>query len=97
MVRHVVMFTWAEGLDPGHAVAVGAALDELRAIIPGIAGYHHGSDAGINAGNFDFAITAEFASVADYLVYRDHPAHQAFIATHIAGKVAARAAVQFEA
>ena len=50
--------------------------------------------AGLNPGNFDYVLVGEFDTVDDYLVYRDHPAHQAFIAVFIAGRVASRAAVQ---
>ncbi len=96
MFRHVVLFKWAEGHGADHVKAVGAALDELPRRVPVIRGYHHGPDAGINDGTFDFAIVAEFDSAEDYLVYRDHPDHQAFIRDHIVGKVADRSAVQFD-
>ena len=37
----------------------------------------------------------DFASVDDYLVYRDHPDHRALIAELVTGHVATRAAVQY--
>lgn len=95
MFRHVVMFRWTEGLEPGHGAAVAAALDRLPDLIPEIRGYRHGPDVGLNPGTFDYALVAEFDDAAGYLAYRDHPDHQAFIAGHIAGKTADRAAVQF--
>ncbi len=94
--RHVVMFTWNDDVDESHVAAVGAALSGLPGKIPEIAAYLHGPDAGINAGNFDYAVVADFASRDDYLVYRDHPDHRAVIAEMITGHVAARAAVQYE-
>ena len=42
------------------------------------------------------SIVGDFASAEDYLVYRDHPAHQRFIAEHVTGRVADRSALQFE-
>lgn len=95
MFRHVVMFQWNEGVDSTQIDGVAAALDRLPAAIPEILTYAHGADAGVNAGNFDYAVVADFATVDDYLVYRDHPQHQAFIAEHIAGRVASRAALQY--
>ncbi|MET0910019.1 MAG: Dabb family protein [Ilumatobacteraceae bacterium] len=94
--RHVVMFTWNDDVDPAHADAVGAALATLPGLIPEIAAYRHGPDAGVNEGNFDYVVVADFATRDDYLVYRDHPDHRAFIAAMITGRVAARAAVQYD-
>jgi hypothetical protein len=94
--RHVVMFRWADGIDPAHPATALAALAALPTQIPGILRYEHGPDAGVNEGNFDFVLVADFASVDDYLVYRDHPAHQQFLATYIKGFIAERAAVQYE-
>lgn len=96
MFRHVVMFSWNESVGAAHVQAVTEQLDALRALIPEIAAYHHGPDAGVNSGNFDYVVVGDFANVADYLVYRDHPDHQAFIANYIAGRLNSRSAVQYE-
>ena len=96
MFRHVVMFSWNESVDAAHVETVGQQLDALKELIPEIKSYQHGPDAGVNAGNFDYVLVADFASVEDYLVYRDHPDHQAFIATYIAGRLDSRSAVQYE-
>jgi len=72
------------------------AASQLPTTIPAIATYCHGADLGLAPTNFQYAITAEFASVDDFAAYRDHPEHQRFIADHITGRVAERAAVQFE-
>ncbi len=95
MFRHVVMFKWNDGVDSTQIAALAAALDRLPTVIPEIRAYAHGPDAGINAGNFDYVLVADFATPDDYLVYRDHAEHQAFIADHIVGRVAARAALQY--
>lgn len=94
--RHVVMFRWAEGTAPGHVQAVQDALGGLPAAIPQIRAYAFGPDAGVNEGNYDFAVVADFDGAEDYVVYRDHPEHQAVIAELFRDHVIARAALQFE-
>jgi hypothetical protein len=96
MIRHVVMFRWNESVSEEQLVQMAAALDALPAAIPEIATYRHGADLGLSPTNFQYAITADFANVDDFVVYRDHPEHQRFIAEHITGSVAERTAVQFE-
>jgi hypothetical protein len=73
-----------------------AALDALPSAIPEIVAYRHGRDLGIGPTNFQYAITADFASADDFATYRDHPEHQRFIAEHITGNVTDRAAIQFD-
>lgn len=93
--HHVVMFRWAESVDADHVARVAAFLDRLPQEIPEIARYRHGPDAGVNEGNYDYAVAGEFADLDAYLVYRDHPVHQEMIRTLIAGHIEGRAAVQF--
>lgn len=95
MLRHVVMFRFEDGTAAEDIAAVREALGGLPAAIPEIRAYRFGPDAGINDGNFEFAVTADFADEADYLVYRDHPQHRQVITELIAPHVAERAAVQF--
>ena len=96
MIRHVVTFRWNDSVTDEHLASVSAGLDALPGAIDEIVAYRHGPDLGLAPGNCDYSITADFASVADFAVYRDHPEHQQFIAEHIAGRVAERVAVQFE-
>jgi hypothetical protein len=95
MFRHVVMFRWTDDVDDAHRAAVARRLDELPDVITVIRSYRHGVDAGLNHGNFDYVLVADFDSDDDYIAYRDHPVHQAFIAEMIAGRVVERAAVQY--
>jgi len=94
--RHVVLFTWNDTVDDEHLAAIKAGLATLPGLIPEIAAYGFGADAGVNEGNFDFAVVADFASVDDYLVYRDHPDHKRVVAELIVPNIAERSAVQFE-
>src|SRR5690242_347068 len=96
MIRHVVLFQWLPDATEAQIQAMTERLAELPSLIPTVRNYTFGPDAGVNDGNFDFAIVAEFESVDDYVVYRDHPGHQAFIKECIAPIRATRAAVQFE-
>jgi hypothetical protein len=92
--RHVVLIRWKEGTTPEDVSAIEDALGTLPGLIPELVEYHFGRDAGVDGGNWDFAIVAGVASVEDYETYRDHPAHQAAIAERIRPHIAQRAAVQ---
>lgn len=95
MFHHVVLFRWAPEATGGQKDDVARRLGALPAAIPAIRAYRFGPDAGVNVGNFDFAVVADFDDRAGYLAYRDHPAHQAVIADCIAPIVVERSAVQF--
>ncbi|WP_433326492.1 Dabb family protein [Spirillospora sp. CA-294931] len=94
--RHVVVFRWAEGTTTSQQDEVAARLLELTGVIPEIGTLSVGGDAGVNEGNHDFVLVADFAGRAEYLVYRDHPAHRAVIDDYIKPILAERAAVQYE-
>lgn len=96
MIRHVVMFRWAEGVDDAHIDKVAAGFDALVDAIPEIRSYVHGRDLELNAGNLDYAVVADFDSVEALAIYREHPVHQQLIADLITGYAAARVAVQHE-
>ncbi|MEV6981680.1 Dabb family protein [Sphaerisporangium sp. NPDC051017] len=95
MFRHVVLFSWVADATEEQKATVEASLKELPGAIPEIRAYNIGGDAGVNQGNYEFAVVADFDSVDDYIVYRDHPAHRAVIAETITPIVAGRVAVQY--
>lgn len=95
MFRHVVLFRWQPGTDPGALAALERALAELPAQVPEIRAYRFGRDAGVASGNFDFAIVAEFADEAAWRRYVDHPAHQKLVAERVRPILLERAATQF--
>ena len=74
--------------------AIVTALRELPGAISEIENYEVGVDAGLAEGNSTLAIVGDFASVSDYEVYRDHPAHQAVINDLILEFISGRSAVQ---
>lgn len=96
MLRHVVMFTWAEGATEGQKQAVRDGLNALPDQIPEIRSYKIGDDAGLAAGNYDFVVVGDFEDADAFVTYRDHPAHQKVIAECIRPILAQRAAVQHE-
>jgi len=67
----------------------------LPSAIPEISRYQHGPDAGINQGNADYVVVADFSSIEKYLTYRDHPVHRRLIADVLAPLIASRSAVQY--
>lgn len=96
MFRHVVMFTWIAGTTEEQRAEIAAELSKLPRAIPEVRSYRMGPDAGINPGNHEFVIVADFDSAEDYLVYRDHPVHRDVVERTIRPLMASRAAVQYE-
>ena len=96
MLRHTVLFAWNDDVTDEAIATVRRELDETVAVIPEIAAYRHGPDAGLAEGNFDYAVVADFADADDYATYRDHPDHQRVIAESIRPYVRQRVAVQYE-
>ncbi len=94
-LRHVVLLRFHEGTDHAQVEALATALRELPALIPGLDGYGVGADLALADGTWDFGISADFASEADWAAYQAHPEHQRVIAEHVRPITAERAAVQF--
>ena len=95
--RHVVMMRFTPESTPAQRAAITEGLEKLPGLIPELRSYSIGSDARVNEGNFDMVVVADFDDVEGYLVYRDHPEHQAVIQQHIRPILAERAAVQHHA
>ena len=96
MFRHVVNFRWNAQSSPEHVAALKEALSGLPAILPDLRRYAYGTDAGINDGNYDFAVVAEFDNSDGYLAYRDNDEHHRIIQTFIAPYLDSRTVVQFD-
>jgi hypothetical protein len=94
MMRHVAVFTWKPGTTAEQVRAFAEGLAALPAQIPEIRAYRFGPDAGLAAGNGDFALVADFDDGDAWRAYQDHPVHQRFIAEHARPIVEARHAVQ---
>ena len=96
MFRHVVTFRWNPESSPEHVAALEEALSGLPAKLPDLRRYAYGTDAGINEGNYDFAVVAEFDNSDGYLAYRDNDEHHRIIQTFIAPYLDSRTVVQFD-
>lgn len=96
MLRHVALFRWTADTTADDVTAIAEGLAGLPSAIPGIRDFRFGPDAGINAKTADFAVVADFDSADDYIVYRDHPAHRAFITDLIEPHLAERTSIQYE-
>lgn len=96
MIRHVVLFTWTEGMTREKEAQFTAELTALAATLPVVRSYHPGPDAGVIEGNFDYAVVADFDDVDSYIAYRDDPRHQDIIARFSRPNTKTRASVQYE-
>ena len=96
MFRHLVLLAFTEETTDEQKQAVVDALCGLPHQIPEILSYRVGLDAGINDGNHDIAVVADFADVDGYRVYARHPEHQKVINDLIRPVLSRRAAVQHE-
>ncbi len=96
MFHHVAMFRFKEGTTAEQVDAATAALRALPSKIDVLIGYRHGPDAGITDGSWDYVVVADVANAADFVTYRDHPAHRAVVTDFMAPIIAEGARVQFE-
>jgi len=89
------MFTWNDAATDEAKAAIRAGLDGL-AKLDAVAAYHHGPDAGISDGNWDYVAVGDFASVGDYQIYATDAGHLTLINDLIKPNISGRAAVQYE-
>jgi Stress responsive A/B Barrel Domain len=95
MLRHVALFRWKPEATPEDVSKVEAALRQLPAKIPCIQSYRFGRDIGIQDGNADFALVADFVDEDGLETYANHPDHQDVIKTLIRPIMAQRDAIQY--
>jgi hypothetical protein len=95
MVRHVALFRWKPETTAEDVVRVEEALRALPAKIPSIQSYRFGRDLGIQDGNADFAVVADFVDEKGLETYVANPEHQAVITERIRPFVARRDAIQY--
>lgn len=95
MLRHVALFRWKPEATAGDVSKVEAALYQLPAKIPCIRSYRFGRDVGVQDGNADFAVVADFTDQEGLLTYASHPDHQAVIQNLIRPILAQREAIQY--
>lgn len=93
MLRHMFLWKVAPGVDPQKILDI---MNRLPPAIPWIRswqiGPHHGPKRYENT--WDYGMTVDFDSLADYNRYSDHPVHQEIVPL-IVPLFAARAVVDF--
>jgi hypothetical protein len=96
VIRHIALLRWTDDAGRTEIEGVSATLARLPDLIPQLRAYRFGPDLELAAGNWDFAVVADFASREDWATYMVHPDHQAVLTERIQPILAERAAVQFE-
>ena len=96
MIRHVALLTFVDGATEEQVRAIEDALSTLPARLPQLRAYVIGRDLALNEGNASFAVVADFASVDDYIAYRDDTEHRRIIAELISPILAARTGAQYD-
>jgi|SRR5215472_11905656 len=96
MIRHVVLITWVPDTTEEQKKQFTDELAGLPPLMKGLRSYKFGADLGVNQGNADLAIVADFDDVAAYVAYRDHPAHIDIVQRVLNPIAEQRRAVQFE-
>ncbi len=73
MVKHIVVYTFREGVNKGEAVkTVASVLEPLVGVIPGLVKMEIRP---CFQGGMDYALYSEFATREDLINYAQHPAH----------------------
>ena len=79
MIRHVVLVRFREDVPAAEIEAIFEQLDRLRARLPGMKAFCHGSNVspeGLSRG-FSHVFTADFSDAAARDAYLAHPDHEA--------------------
>ncbi len=95
MLRHVALFRWKPETTAADISKLEAALHQLPSKIPCILAYRFGRDLGVQDGNADFALVADFTDQEGLAIYANHPDHLAVIQNLIRPIVAQREAIQY--
>jgi hypothetical protein len=95
VLRHVVVFRWKPEATAQDVSKVEAALRGLPEKIPCIHSYRFGRDLGVQEGNADFGMVADFTDEQGLKTYANHPDHQAIINNLIRPILAGREAIQY--
>lgn len=95
MLRHVALFRWKPQTSAEDVSKIEAALHQLPDKIPCLQSYRFGRDLGIQDGNADFAVVADFVDEEGLRTYAEHPEHQAILKQLIRPITANREAIQY--
>jgi hypothetical protein len=91
----VALFRWKPETTAAEVSELEQELQALPARIACIQSYRFGRDLGLQEGNADFAIVADFIDEAGLEEYANHPDHQAVLNGRIRPMLAHREAIQY--
>ena len=95
MLRHIALFRWKPETTAADVSKLEAAMHQLPEKIPCIQSYRFGRDLGLQDGNADFGLVADFTDRDGLETYAKHPDHLALIANFIRPIVQRRDAIQY--
>jgi hypothetical protein len=95
MVRHVALFSWKKDTTAADVSKVEEALHQLPTKIACIQSYRFGRDLGVQDGNADFALVADFVDEEALETYANHPDHQEVLKKLIRPITLQRVAIQY--
>jgi len=96
MIRHVVVFSFKEGVSESDRQAVLDELAELPAHYPAMQRFAIGENISRRDSSFTHAFSVEFQSEAELVAYLDSERHETFIAERFRPRIEQRAIVSFE-
>lgn len=73
--RHVLMIRFSEEATENQIEELYRVLGRLPAVIEEIQRFEFGPDLGLDEGNPDMALIADFESEDDWSAYQNHPGH----------------------
>ena len=83
MITHIWSMTFTEQATAEQRTAFVEAMAALPSQIEGVASFRSGVDLGLNPGNYDVSIVAEFTDEQAWRSYIEAPAHVDFVENHV--------------
>lgn len=96
MITHLWSMTFTEQATTAQRAAFVEAMAALPSQIDGVASFRSGVDLGLNPGNDDVSIVAEFTDEDAWRAYIGAPAHVAFVQDHVTPLCKAWGAIQMQ-
>jgi hypothetical protein len=96
VIRQIVLVRLLPDAPQDAVAKMTAALLALRAEFPRIKDMRVGEDLRVRPDNYDFGYTADFATLQDYLTFREDERHWETIRTAVTPYLAERAGVVME-
>jgi hypothetical protein len=96
MIRHVAVFRFTDNATEEYIDRIDETLATLPSIIPQIISFSSGRNAHVTPDAWDYAVVADFASHADYLIYAANPEHIDMVKNLVGLHVVESSRMQFE-